>query len=163
VEFPKPQQEHQWLQRLVGNWNFEHECAAAPDQPKEKVRGTERIRSLGGLWTIHEGEGDMPGGAGKANTLMTIGYDPQRKTFVGTFIASMMTHLWIYDSGSLDPTGRILTLNAEGPNFNEPGKTAKYQDIIEFVNDDLRIFRSQALRDDGRWEQFMHAEYRRQR
>ena len=31
----------------------------------------------------------------------TLGYDPAKKKYVGTFIASVMTHLWIY-SGSLD-------------------------------------------------------------
>ena len=33
--------------------------------------------------------------------IMTLGYDPQKKRFVGTLIGSMMTHLWVYD-GALD-------------------------------------------------------------
>ena len=42
-------------------------------------------------------------------TLMTLGYDPRKKRFVGTFVGSMMTNLWIYD-GELDKDERVLTL-----------------------------------------------------
>ena len=30
---------------------------------------------------------EMPGGGGPVTSLMTLGYDPQRKRFVGTFVA----------------------------------------------------------------------------
>lgn len=46
-------------------------------------------------------------------TIMTIGYDPHRQRFVGTFVASMMTHLWMYE-GALDDGERVLTLETEG-------------------------------------------------
>src|SRR5688572_31098773 len=51
------------------------------------TRRSSDLRSLGGLWTVGEGSGDMPGG-GTAKTIMTLGYDPQKKRFVGTFIRS---------------------------------------------------------------------------
>src|SRR4051794_10167339 len=98
-----------------------------PDQPPSKFTGTDRVRTLGGLWVVCEGQGAMPGG-GMATMIMTLGHDPAKKRFVGTFIGSMMTHLWLYDGG-LDQAGKVLTLDAEGPNFTEPGKTAKYQDM----------------------------------
>src|SRR6185295_16595790 len=85
---PEPQQEHKWLQRLVGEWTYEHEASMGPDQPPMKGTGTESVRSIGGLWTV--GEGEMPDGS-PATTIMTLGYDPQSKRFVGTFIGSMMT------------------------------------------------------------------------
>jgi hypothetical protein len=62
---------------------------------------------------------------------MTLGYDPQTQRFVGSFVASMMTHLWPYN-GTLNAEGTVLTLDAEGPSFAGDGATAKYQDIIEF-------------------------------
>ncbi|MFO0810106.1 MAG: DUF1579 domain-containing protein [Gemmataceae bacterium] len=155
----EPQQEHRWLQRLVGNWTSEMECSMGPEKPPETFRGSESVRSLGGLWTLGEGAGEMPDGC-SCTTLMTLGYDPAKKRFVGTFIASMMTHLWLYD-GSLDAAGKILTLNTEGPSFADPTKMAKYQDIIEFVSDDHRTLSSQFHTDDGRWHRFMTAHYRR--
>jgi hypothetical protein len=129
-----------------------------PDQPASKSRGSEVVRSLGGLWIVAEGEGEMPGG-GTAKTVMTLGYDPQGRRYVGTFIASVMTHLWVYN-GSLDAAERVLTLDTEGPDFSGR-EMAKYEDVIEFVDDDHRVLTSRALGDDGNWHQFLTAHYRR--
>ena len=117
------------------------------------------MRSLGGLWVLCEGRGEMPGG-GAATTIMTLGYDPVKKRFVGTFIASMMTHLWLYE-GELDPAGNVLTLDTEGPSFTAEGKMAKYKDVIELKSDDHRVLTSSFLGDDGKWHEFMTANYRR--
>lgn len=155
----EPQKEHQWLQRLLGEWTYEHACEPEPGKPTEKFTGTERVRSLGGVWVIAEGSGEMPGG-GAALSVMTLGYDPQKKRFVGTWIGSMMTHLWLYD-GSLDAAERVLTLSSEGPNFSKPGAMSQYQDVIEFVNDDYRTLTSRTLGEDGKWTEFMKAHYRR--
>lgn len=155
----EPQKEHQWLQKLVGEWTYESDCLMGPDQPPAKATGSESVRSLGGLWTVAEGEGEMPGG-GAATTLMTLGYDPQKKRYVGTWVGSMMTLLWVYD-GALDETGKVLTLEAEGPSFTGTGKTSKYQDAIEFKSDDHRVLTARVLGDDGKWHQFMTAHYRR--
>ena len=45
----QPQKEHQWLQKLVGEWTYEIEATMEPDQPPVKSTGTETVRSLGGL------------------------------------------------------------------------------------------------------------------
>lgn len=155
----EPQEEHRWLHRLVGEWTVEGEGTMGPDQPSEKSTGTESVRSLGGLWILAEGQGMMPGG-GAATTLMTLGYDPRTKRYVGTWIGSMMTHLWVYD-GELDAAEKELTLYAEGPSFETEGKMARYKDVIELESDDHRLLRSHVLSDDGDWHHFMTASYRR--
>lgn len=155
----QPQQEHRWLEKLLGEWAVESEAVMEPGKPPMKWRGTETVRSLGGLWILCEGRGEMPGG-GVGLTLMTLGYDPAKKRFVGTFVGSMMTHMWLYD-GQLDAAGKVLTLDAEGPSFTDPAKMANYQDIIEFKNDDHRILSSRFQSDDGAWQAFMTANYRR--
>ncbi|HUL10832.1 MAG TPA: DUF1579 domain-containing protein [Methylococcaceae bacterium] len=155
----EPQNEHQWLQKLVGEWTYESECSMGSDKPPEKFKGSESVRSLGDLWVLCEGRGEMPGG-GMATTLMTLGYDPQKQRYVGTWVGSMMTHLWVYD-GYLDPEEKVLMLNAEGPSWAEEGKLAKYKDVIEIQSDDHRVLRSHMLGDDGQWHQFMTAHYRR--
>ena len=159
---PEPQEQHRWLQKLVGEWTYENECVVEPGKPPEKFVGTDSVRTLGDLWVLCEGKVNMPGGGG-GHTLMTLGYDPNRKCFVGTFVASIMTYLWIYDGGQLDSTGKVLTLNAEGPSFTDEGKMVKYQDIIEFVSDDHRTLSSQTLGEDGKWQRFMTAHYRRKK
>ncbi|KAB2911373.1 MAG: DUF1579 domain-containing protein [Hyphomicrobiaceae bacterium] len=155
----EPQNEHQWLQKLVGEWSFEGECLMGAGQPPVKSTGAETVRSTGGLWTLGEGRWEMPG-CGPMTSVMTLGYDPRKKRFVGTFIASMMTHLWVYE-GALDASGTTLTLDTEGPGMSGPDKMAKYQDVITFEGDSHRILTSRVLGDDGAWHQFMTAHYRR--
>lgn len=161
----EPQTEHQWLNQLVGEWTCEMECSMGPDQPPSKSTGVEVVRSLGGLWTIGEGQGESPEGP-PVKSIMTLGYDPQKKRYVGSFIASVMNQLWLYE-GTLDESGKKLTLDTEGPAFDDQGMpnpkkgAAKYQDVIEIISPDHRIMKSQILGDDGQWHQFMTAHYRR--
>jgi hypothetical protein len=157
MDAPTPQKEHHWLQRLVGEWTVEGECSLGPDQPPMKTTGKETVRSFGGLWTIGEGKGE-PG----CDSIMTLGFDPQTKRFVGTFIAAEMTHLWPYN-GTLDATGNVLTLDSEGPSIAGDGTMAKWQDSIEFLGEDHRTLSSQYLGPDGKWVPFMKAHYRRKR
>ena len=163
----EPQKQHQWLDKFIGKWVSESEYSMEPNGEPSKSTGTEVVRfsfgeatpTIGGVWIVAEGESDMPDGcAGK--TIMTLGFDPQLDRFLGTFIGSMMTHLWVYN-GSLDPNQKVLTLDTVGPNFSQTAM-AKYQDIIEFVSDDHRVMKSQILMDDGTWNHFMTAHYRRQ-
>jgi hypothetical protein len=129
-----------------------------PGQPPQTIAGRERVRSLGGLWVIAEGE--MPGEHGPALSVMTLGFDPAAGHFTGTFIASVMTFLWVYQGGTLDDAAGTLTLRAEGPSFTGDGM-ARYEDIITIVTDDHRTLRSRYLGADGAWNPFMEAHYRR--
>jgi Protein of unknown function (DUF1579) len=153
------QKEHQWLHKLIGEWIYESECRLGPDQTPSKTKGTEIVRSLGGLWIVAEGEGEMPDGE-TGKTIMSLGYDPQSDRYIGTFVCSMMSHLWLYN-GSLDPAAKVLTLDTEGPSCSQDSTDllATYQDIITFVSDDHRILRSQILGSDGNWHQFMIGNY----
>jgi hypothetical protein len=157
----EPQKEHQWLHKLVGEWTSEGEATMEPGKPPERFKGTESVRSLGGLWVLAEGQGEMPGG-GPATMLMTLGYDMRTKRYVGTWVGSMMSHLWVYD-GSLDAAERVLTLESEGPAMRPDAPLTKYRDVIEFKSDDHRVLSSYALGDDGEWREFMTAHYRRKR
>ena len=153
----EPQNEHRWLQKLVGEWVMEG--MTEQGKPKAATPWTETFRSLHGLWVVGEGRGEM--GGGPATTIMTLGYDPQRKRFVGTWVGSMMAHLWVYD-GELDAAQKVLTLHAEGPNFADGGKTTtKFKDVIEFKSDDHRTLTAEMLGPDGRWGVFMTSSYRR--
>ena len=155
----EPQKEHQWLQKFLGEWTSEAEATMEPGKPPEIFKGTESVRSLGGLWIVAEGQGEMPG-AGSVVTIMTLGYDPQKKRYTGTWVGSMMNHLWLYDGG-LDAAERVLTLETEGPGMTDQSKMDRYRDVIEFKGDDHRVLTSHHLGDDGTWRPFMTASYRR--
>ena len=96
-----------------------------------------------GRWIIGEMKGEMPAemGGGKVTAVITLGYDAEKGTYHGTWIDSMHDLLWVY-TGTLDSTGKILTLEAEGPNMMDPAdKTkVKYRDVIEIK--DRRIVES---------------------
>lgn len=156
---PDPTREHEWLENLLGHWAFEAKCFMGPDQPPMKSGGEESVRSMDGLWVVAEGLCDTPTGE-KGQTLMTLGFNPQTGRFQGTWVGSMMTHMWIYN-GELNEDETVLTLNAEGPSFTDPNKTASYQDIIEIKSPDHRTLSSQVQTDSGDWMKFMTADYRR--
>lgn len=155
----QPQKEHHWLQKFIGEWTYEADCSMGPGQPTVQSGGAESVRSLGGLWVVCDGQGEMPGG-GPATTMMTLGYNSGTRRYVGSWIGSMMDHFWIYD-GSLDAAGKVLTLSADGPSFASDGKMAKYKDVIDFKDDNYRVLTSHVLGDDGTWTGFMTAHYRR--
>ncbi len=156
----EPAPQHVWLQKLVGSWSYESDCAMGPDQPRQKFNGFEHVRMLGDLWTVGEGEGEMPGGI--ARTMMTIGYNPQKRRFVATWIGSMMTHMWVYE-GALSADETTLTLQTTGPDFSDGNKTATYQDIITLIGHDHRTLTSRTQTSDGKWHEFMTAYYQRAR
>jgi hypothetical protein len=144
---------------MVGDWIYEVEALMEPGKPKVRFTGKESVRSLGGIWIIAEGSGEMPGGE-IGYTVLTLGYDPQKQRYVGTWVGSMMTYLWLYE-GSLDGARKVLTLDSEGPNMAAPGTLSRFQDIIEIKSKDHRILTSRMLGADGQWQEVMTAHYRK--
>jgi surface antigen len=149
-------EEHAFLQKLIGTWEVD---AADPDGKIDHGTWTETVRSLHGLWFLCEGEGTMPGG-GAAATLLTLGYDPDKRKYTGTWVGSMMNHMWAYE-GALDHTGRTLLLDTSGPDFEHEGQSASYREAITLINDNERTFTSSVRQPDGSWKEFMIANYRR--
>lgn len=157
-QLPGPGKEHEWLKQLVGEWESDAEMVMVPGQPPHKSKGKESVRAIGGLWVVCDVSGDSP--IGPMTAVMTLGYDPQKKKYIGTWIDSHMNHLWLYE-GSLDATGKILTLETEGPNIMDPTKRAKYRDVIEIKSKDHKVMTSSALGDDGKWTTFGTVNFRR--
>lgn len=82
---PEPNSRVGRLERFVGTWTMTgHDGVGS---------WVETIRSIGEYGVIAEGEGEM-GGCGRHTTVMTIGFDPAKGRFVGTFLGSMMTNLF---------------------------------------------------------------------
>lgn len=151
-EMPKSQKEHEWLKQFVGEWDSEGQLVMAPGQPTVKCKGSQSSRMLGEFWMVADIKGDMMGTP--IQGLHTVGYDPKTKKYVGSWIDSMMNHMWMYQ-GYVDATGKILTLESEGPNMAKPGANAKYRDVYEFKSKDHFTMSSEMQGDDGKWTQFM--------
>lgn len=151
-----PQAEHRWLEQLLGDWVVTSEMSMPDHEP-----WIESVRSMGGLWVVAAGAGPMPGGA-RGETLVTFGYDPRTGRYVGSWIGSMMAHHWVYD-GAVEPDGKSLVLDCEGPDFEVDGKLARYQDVITIVDADTRTLTARVQTQDGAWKPFMTAHYQRRR
>jgi hypothetical protein len=147
---PVPEKEHLWLRRFLGEWTSEGEGAM----------GSETGRALGDVWIVVEGSGEAPGGV--ESSQLTLGYDPARKRFVGTWVGAMIPYQWVYD-GELDAAGKVLTLNCEGPAFDGSGKLMPYRDVREFLGDDHRQLKAYTQNEDGSWNHFMTTEYQRKK
>ena len=156
----EPQKEHQWLQQFAGEWESEIEVMMQPGQPPMKAKGSETSRMIGGFWVIAEGKGDMMGMP--FTSVLTLGYDSAKKKFIGTWIDSMTSYLWKYE-GSVDSTGRILTLETEGPSPMDPGKVMKFKEVTEFKSKDHRVFTSTVLGDDGKWSTILTVHSKRKK
>jgi len=148
------------LQQFAGQWETESEAIIEPGKPPMKCTGIETASVVGGFWILSEIKStvmDQP-----MHGVMTLGYDPQKKKFIGTWVDSSNSHLWKYE-GTLDATGKILTLESEGPSFTQPGKLAKYKDVTEFKTENHKILTSSVQGDDGKWISFMTANGRRKK
>src|SRR5260370_19740692 len=88
-----PLKEHEWLQQFVGEWDSE--APEEPGKPPQKGKVTESARMLGGLWIVAESKitiMDKP-----MTGMLTLGYDPQKRKYVGTWIDSSTSYLSKYE------------------------------------------------------------------
>ena len=147
---PTPQKEHEWLKQLDGEWETEAEMVMEPGKPPVKNKGVMSTRSLGGFWSSSEVKGDC--GGTPFTGVMTLGYDARTKKYVGTWVCSMCDYLWKYEGTA---AGNVLTLETEGPNPADPGKTVKMRDTIEVKDKDHTVMTSSMRGEDGKWVTFM--------
>lgn len=157
-QLPGPEKEHEWLRQFTGVWSTHSKAEMGPGQPAMECSGSITSRMAGGFWVINEMKGDMAGTP--MFGVQTIGYDPSRKKYVGTWIDSMSSYMWHYE-GTTDKAGRVLTLEAEGPNFMAEGERTKFQDIYEFKSADEIAISSRMLAKDGKWITFLTGTARR--
>ena len=92
--------------------------------------------------------------------ILTIGFDPKKDKYIGTWVDSMTGQLWTYE-GEVGAEGKTLTLNAEGPSPMDPTQTAKFREVIEIKDKDHRTFQSSVQGEDGKWVPMMTATYAR--
>ncbi|QGJ68856.1 Secreted protein containing DUF1579 [Planctomycetales bacterium 10988] len=157
-EFPAPQAEHEWLKQFVGEWESKSKSAPMPDQEPMECQGKMTSRMLGGFWVISESTGNMQGAPFKA--IQTIGYDPMKEKYIGTWVDSMIGYMWHYE-GNLDESGKILSLEAEGPDFMFGRGMTKYRDSYEFKSKDHIVATSSIMNEEGEWVTFMTGHLRR--
>lgn len=159
-EMPKPTKEHELLNQFAGEWDLKIEMIPAPGQEPIKCEATESAKMVGGFWLVSRGEGNVMNTP--MTNLLTIGYDPKTKKYVGTFVCSADSTLWKYE-GAMDASGKALTLETTGPSPLDPTKNAKYRETLELKDKDHKVFTSLMQGDDGKWVKFVTMDYRRKK
>src|SRR5690606_8060253 len=99
---------------------------------------------LGPFWLVATGKSEAMGHP--YEHVLTLGYDAQASKYVGTWVDSMSGYLWKYE-GKVDASGKILTLESEGPCPMTKGRLSKFREVTEFKSDDHRVFTSSILGD----------------
>jgi hypothetical protein len=155
---PKPTKEHQLLAQFAGEWKTRAEAAPAPGQEPLVCEGTESARLLGGFFLVGESQAEMMGQP--VESVLTIGYDTEKKKYVGTFVCSVGGELWQYE-GTMDESGKKLTLNTEGPSMMDPTKRAKYREVLELKDKDHKVFTSEIETAEGKWQPMATVTYER--
>lgn len=157
-DFPKPTKENEWLTKFVGQWDSKSTAPGMADGEDATCSGTATYRMLGGFSLVADVKGDA--GGMNMEAVQIIGYDPEQKAYVGTWVDSMTGFMWKY-KGSVDKTGNKLSLEAEGPNFMTGKGTAMFRDSYEFDGPDHIIARSEMQGEDGKWIEFMKGDMHR--
>lgn len=155
---PVATQQHQWLQKFVGQWDTKSTAQAGPGQPAIECVGTIDSKMLGEFWVVNHVTGEMQGTTVKA--LQTIGFDVDSGKYVGTWIDNVSAYQW-RSEGTVDPAGKTLTLISEGPNYLEPGKVAKFRDMYEFKTPDHIVAISEIEGPDGKWIRYVTGDFKR--
>ncbi len=135
---PKPTAEHKVLAADEGTWDATIKSfMAGPDAEPTVSKGVEVNTVMpGGLWVLSKFQGDFGGmtfeGRGQ------FGYDPLKKTYVGTWIDSMSPTISVLE-GTYDAKTKTMTFVGDGV---DPSTKAKYtQKMVTTSKDDgTRVF-----------------------
>ncbi len=132
---PEPTAEHGALMETVGTWDVECTYFMAPGEPMT-VQAKETVESVGAFWTVSLFQSEMMGVPYTGRC--TMGFDPGSGKWVGTWVDSMMPHMYVME-GEYDAEGKVLTMLSEGPAPGS-GDLTQYRSTIERLGDGNRRF-----------------------
>jgi hypothetical protein len=159
-DMPKPGKEHEWLKPLEGTWDVACKFHMDPSQAPMEMKGVETSKlDLGGFWLLSEFKGEMFGKPFEGRS--TTGFSPQKKKFVGTWIDSMVPHLFVSE-GELDAAGKVLTMIAEALDM-ATGKPTQERWVLEILDKDTHTFTFYGPGTDGKERKTGEMKYTRKK
>jgi Protein of unknown function (DUF1579) len=135
----------------VGSWDAEVIVRPAPGAPEVRSQGL-AVQKLVGKWLISDFKNDT-GFDGHG----IYGWDATRKRYVGTWVDPMRSFLCVME-GDWDATARRMTFHAEAR--TPDGKTLRWREVTEHVDEKTRLFRQFWDLPDGEHE-LMTVTYRK--
>jgi hypothetical protein len=111
-EMEKASKEHLALKDGVGTWDYVMKFREGPDKPEQEVKGIQTVTQVGDFWIVFDIKTDnMMGMPWHGHG--TVGYDPKKKKYVGTFVESMSSDRMLGE-GTMDAAGKVLTMDWDG-------------------------------------------------
>ena len=131
-QFPTPSEEHKVLMQDVGEWTIKGKMTM--EEGVQEFKGEEKVVAVGGFWTVSHHSSDILGGLKGSST---IGYDPNSKKYVGTWVDSFMpavTHM----SGTYDKKAKTMTFDTKGIGMD--GKPMPGKIVIKYQSENSHTF-----------------------
>ena len=142
---PAQMEPHLWLAESVGSWKVACFYYTESGQPPMEVQGTDHVEMFGPFWRIGRFEADMPGG--KVIGTSAVGYDPNKKKFIGTWFDSSSPFLYSYQ-GEYDDSKAVLGMS--GLNTDPTtGRDTVYRSVEHLQLPDRRTLDLFVLLADG--------------
>ena len=143
---PRPTREHELLKLYAGTWDARTKSRFMPDQPFAESTGSEvATLGFGGFWLTGEYRGTMHNCPFLGRS--TVGFDPSRKKFVGTWIDSMSAGMGTSE-GSFDDKKKTFTYHMT---MNDPaGNPMRMRITDEFPSADTKVFSMFMTGPDGK-------------
>jgi len=155
---PKPGKEHELLKQFVGKWDVTGKFFMDPDQPPLEIKGTDTAKmDMNDFWLLGHFKGDFLGKPFEGRSVM--GYSPTKKKYVGSWVDSMMPHLFV-NEGDADEAGKVFTMIGDG--FDPAtGKPAKEKWVMQFKDADNHTMTFYTTGADGKERKTGELSYKR--
>lgn len=158
-EFSTPNENHQVLGTLVGNWNYTIKWWMSPDAKPEESKGASEIEwIMGGRFIEHTVEGTSMGQPFEGMGI--IGYDNEKKQYQSIWIDNMGTGI-MTGSGNYDPNTKTLT---DQGTFSCPAEGQKsYRGVTKIIDKDNFTYEWYMTGPDGKEFRAMEIVYTRKK
>jgi hypothetical protein len=148
-----PQAAH--FKKAVGTWD------ATVNSLGQTSKGSETVRILGdGMWLLSDFESEMAGTPFQGHGI--TGYDAQNKKYTGVWVDTM-SPMPMHMEGTLDASGKVLTMIGDMPDPESPGKTIKATMVETWPDANTRVFTMNIPGPDGKSMEMMKIEYKRRK
>jgi len=159
-ELPKPGKQHEALKYFEGTWDATAKFMTEPGKPMAESKGSEKAELiLGGFWLSFEYKGEMMGMSFTGRG--TMGYDQQKQKYVGTWIDSMKSGLFLSE-GKADEQFKVFTMMAQGYCDSE-GKAITMKQVYEIKDQDTYTLSFLTPNPDGKEMTTGTIEYKRRK
>jgi hypothetical protein len=158
---PKPTPQHALLKQMAGKWDATFKLGDFPGAPPVTSTGSETCTlAMNGLWLLSDYQDpNYEGGAFQGHGVM--GYDPDKKKYVSTWVDSTDMHISVTE-GDYDEATKTLTMLSDGRD-RMTGKPTKERAITRFKDADTMSCSFRSTSEGSKEMEIFSIEYKRKK